>query len=323
MIANRDLAFDDYLEMARRRLKIVLVPAFIAAVAGFLVSFVYSPRFTSTSMVMVERQTVPAGYVKPIVTSAVSDRILDLEQEVLSRKRLESLVNQLGLVKKGGYVDDAITQIQNNVSITEDNPSNPGATGLRRGAYISGFYVSYASSDPGDAQQVCNAITSMLLTENLKSREQVASNTTDFLSRQLEEAKANLDQHDKELATFKSRYLGQLPDDVDNNLKIVMGLETQLDAYTQGLNRAQQDKSYTESVLAQQLAAWKSSQTAMTSDTIGQQLAGLQTQLVALQARYTEDHPEVIKMKNDIAALKAKQKEMQSAMAQNAVGDEA
>lgn len=322
MITNRDLGLDDYLAMARRHLRTVCVLALAAAGIGFAVSFVYSPRYTSSSEVIVERQSVPAGYVKPIVTSAVSDRVLDIAQEVLGRKRLEALVNQLGLAAKGRRVDDVITQIQHQVTITETNPLNSSAVPLRRGAYVSAFYVGYTSSDPDEARQVCEALTSMILTENLKLREGVALGTTDFLARQLQEAKASLDQHDRELADFKGRYLGQLPGDVDNNLKIVMALESQLNAYTQNLNRAQQDKSYTESVLTQQLAAWKSSQTAMTSDTIGQQLAGLQTQLVALQTRYTDDHPEVIRLKSDIAALKAKQKEMQSAMAQHATTDE-
>jgi len=96
---------------------------------------------------------------------------------------------------------------------------------------------------------------------------------------------------------------------VDNNLKILGGLNSQLDAVTWQLNRAQQDKSYDESVLAQQLAAWKSYRNS-NSESIEQQLAALKTQLVTLQDRYTEDHPDVIKLKSDIAELEAKQKQM-------------
>jgi len=48
--------------------------------------------------------------------------------------------------------------------------------------------------------------------------------------------------------------MGQLPTDVDNNMRMLMSLNTQLDATTQTLARAQQDKTYTESILAQQLA---------------------------------------------------------------------
>ena len=108
----------------------------------------------------------------------------------------------------------------------------------------------------------------MLLAENLKAREQVAQSTTDFLSRQLDEAKKNLDDQDGKLAAFKRQYMGQLPGDEDNNMKLLMGLNSQLDANTQTLNRAQQDKAYTESLLAQQLAAWKSSQTTANPQTL-------------------------------------------------------
>jgi uncharacterized protein involved in exopolysaccharide biosynthesis len=83
-------------------------------------------------------------------------------------------------------------------------------------------------------------------------------------------------------------------------------LNSQLEANTQTLNRAQQDKSYTESMLAQQVAAWKSSQTSNNPETLQKQLSGLQSQLLELQARYTEDHPDVIKTKADIAEVKEK-----------------
>jgi uncharacterized protein involved in exopolysaccharide biosynthesis len=330
MISNRELTFDDYLAIARRRLKAILIPAFGMAMAGLLISFAFSPKYTSNSLVLVERQTVPAGYVKPIVTASVSSRIANLQQQVLSRNRLEPVVDRLGLARKGKSVDEAIDEIQNNIVVTEadssvppdtSNPSSSSSNYGRRSNDMPGFYVSFTTENPQDAQAVCGEITSMLLAENLKSREQVALNTTDFLSRRLSEAKDNLDEQDKKLAVFKGHYLGQLPGDVDGNLKILIGLNTQMDASTQMLNRAQQDKTYTESVLAQQVTAWKSSQSSLTSETIGQRLAALRTQLVALQTRYTEDHPEVIRMKSDIAALADKQQEISASAVQDASAD--
>jgi uncharacterized protein involved in exopolysaccharide biosynthesis len=79
------------------------------------------------------------------------------------------------------------------------------------------------------------------------------------------------------------------------------------------LNRAQQDKTYAESMLAQQLAAWKSSQTSTSPETIQKQLNELQTQLVQLKARYTDDHPDVVKTKADIAEMKKKLAEINKA----------
>src|SRR6202030_2198237 len=117
-------------------------------------------------------------------------------------------------------------------------------------------------------------------------------------------------------ASFKKQYVGQLPDDQENNLKILMGLNSQLDANTQSLNRAQQDKSYTESMLAQQLAAWKTSGTSTNPQTLEKQLSGLQSQLLQLQANYTDDHPDVIKTKADISEVKKKLAEVNAASAQ-------
>src|SRR4029077_15540166 len=133
--------------------------------------------------------------------------------------------------------------------------------------------------NPREAQQICIELTSMLLSENISYRTEVAKDTTDFLTQQLEQAKHDLDDRDSKMATFKKQYMGQLPGDEENNLKILMGLNSQLDANTQALNRAQQDKAYTESVLAQQLAVWRSSQTANNPQTMQQQLAILQSQL--------------------------------------------
>src|SRR5436305_11842929 len=126
---------------------------------------------------------------------------------------------------------------------------------------LPGFNVTFTSNNPHRAQAICGGVTNIMIRENLIDRTSAAKNNADFLGRQVEEAKHNLDDLDSKLAEFKKRFMGQLPGDEDNNLKILMGMNSQLDANTQTLNRAQQDKSYTESMLAQQLSAWKSSQT--------------------------------------------------------------
>ena len=330
MIANRELNIDDYLAIVRRHLPLISLVAFCTTIVGFVVSFFLPPQYTSRSLVLVERQTIPAGYVRPIVTTSLVDRIATLQQQVLSRGRLEQLVDRLGLAKSGKSVEEAIDNIRRNVSFSEADPYSSSSisfrrstdvNAFRRSADVIGFYVGFTTDNPQDAQRICSEITSIVLAENSKMREQVALNTTDFLARQLAEAKSNLDQKDQEFAEFKSRYLGQLPGDVENNLRILAGLNSELEANTQALSRAQQDKSYAQTLLDQQIAAWKSSQFSQTSDTISQRLVALRTQLVTLQTRYTDDYPDVIKMKDDIAALEAKQKEMEESGPEN-IGSE-
>ncbi|MBV9572714.1 MAG: lipopolysaccharide biosynthesis protein [Acidobacteriales bacterium] len=313
MIENRELGLDDYLAMLRRRLKTILIPALVAPLAGFAVSLAFPPRYTSQSAVLVEVQKVPEGYVKPVITEDISQRITTILEQVFTRNRLQPLIDRLGLAKNGQSVDDVIEQMHNNFSYEPvvSGVQTAGAPRHRPGeSDIPGFYVNYTAPDPRQAQQICGELTSMIIAENLKSREQVAQSTTDFLSRQLDEAKRALDSQDSKLAAFKTKYMGQLPGDEDNNLKLLMAMNSQLDANTQSLNRAQQDKAYAESLLAQQLATWKSSQNANNPVTLQQQLATLQTELITLQSRYTDDYPDVVKTKNDIAEVKKRLADM-------------
>jgi len=348
MIPNRVMEVDDYLAMAVRRLKVILLVALAALVVGFLISFSLAPKYTSTATIMVEKPTVlPSGIVKPLAPTYLQinfreigerrERIMALEQQVLSRSHLQEVVSRLGLARNGKSIDTIIDEIQARFSLTETDlaasigtPTLPTASSSSTGqspavpfSYTTpGYSISFTAANPHDAQRICAELTSNLLTEDIKAREQQAAETTGFLSRQVADARLNLDEQDKRLAVFKGHHLGQLPTDVEENLRVLSELNTQLEAATQALNRAQQDKAYAESILAQQLDAWKSSQTSLTSDSIERQLATLQTQLVALETRYTDNHPEVIKMKHDIAGLEARKKGLAESADQKTAADQ-
>jgi len=326
MIDNRELGMDDYLAMLRRRLKVILIPALLAPLLGFLVSYAFAPKYTSQSLVLVEEQKVPEGYVKPVVTEDLMQRIATVQQRVLTQARLKPIIDKMNLAKSGN-IDEVVDEIRANLSVqpvmTDLNQAaakkakKPGA-----GSEVPGFSVNYTARSPRQAQEMCNELTSLMIEENLRSREQVAQSTTEFLTRQLEEKKKDLDDQDSKLATFKRQYMGQLPGDVDNNLKLLMAMNSQLDANTQSLNRAQQDKAYTESLLAQQLTTWKSTQSSTNPQTLEQQLTALQGQLLQLQSRYTEDHPDVIKTKSDIAEVKKRLAEVNSPSAAAPAGND-
>jgi len=321
MIENRELTMDDYLAMLRRRLKVILIPALLAPLAGFLVSYVFPPKFTSQSTVLVESQKVPDTLVQSVITADFTQRVQTLSQQVLSPSRLRPVIQSLALVKpdeEGKLISD----IQQNMSVepvvtslSAAGPSGAKKKGSTSNQPMPGFNVNYTDSNALRAQKICNAMTSLIVDENLRSRAEVAQGTTEFLSRQVDDAKRAIDEQDAKLAAFKKQYMGQLPTDADNNMHILMSLNSQLDATTQTLSRAQQDKAYTESMLAQQVAAWKSSQSSTNPQTLDQQLNQLQAQLLDLQARYTPDHPDVIKTKADIAQVQKKLKEANAAAA--------
>jgi len=298
---QRELTLSDYITMARRRWVLILVLALIGPPLAYGVSKFLPDRYKSQTLVLIEPQSVSPTIVPQIDVIDVGQRLASMKQQILSRSRLEPVIRQFGLYSEDVQrkpMDDLVARLQQAVDVTPVQPM--AETGARD---LPGFFVSVTLDNPRTAQGVCTAITSMFIEESLGIQEQRSEQTTQFLSQQLAEAKADLDAQDAKLAAFKSRYIGSLPDDEQTNLNLLTGLTAQLDAATQAIAHAQQDKSFSESMLTQQIAAWQTAQGGHNPDALQQEVATRQAQLADLQARYTDDYPDVIKAKADVAAL--------------------
>jgi polysaccharide chain length determinant protein (PEP-CTERM system associated) len=301
---KRELTPADYIAMLRRRWVLILIFALIGPPLAYGVSRFLPNRYKSQTMVLIEPPNVPATFVPQVDITSIGQRLASMQQQILSRTRLEPIVRQFGLYSEDinkVSMDELVGRLQKAIDVTPVQPMIE--TGVRD---LPGFYVSVSLDNARIAQGVCTAVTSMFIEESLGIQQQHAEQTTQFLSEQLVEAKANLDAEDAKLAAFKSRYIGSLPDDEQTNLNLLTGLTSQLDSANQALARAQQDKSFAESMLTQQVAAWQATQGGHNPDTLEAQLGAMQNQLANLQLRYTDDYPDVIKAKSDVARLQRK-----------------
>ncbi len=301
---HQEIRAQDVIGILGRRWFVIVLLAVLGTASGYVLSLVLPKRFTSQTLVLVQQPNVSADLVKPVVSDNSNQRLAAMQQQILSRARLEPVIQQFGLYSsdvKLVPMDELVERLRQAITIT---PVQPMAE--TRSQNLPGFYISVVFKDAHLAQQICARITTMFLEENVQSRQGQTIQTNNFLGKQLEEAKAKLDEQDGRLAAFQRKYLGSLPDEEQTNLNLLTGLTSQLEASTQALARAQQDKTFAESVLAQQTAAWQATQTGQNPETLDQQLAAQQAQLSALQSKYTDDHPDVIKAKNEIAATKQK-----------------
>ena len=299
-----ELTVADYWAIIRRHGVLIIILAIIGAPLGYGISRLIPNRYESSTLVLVQGPSVPTDFVRPVDATSINERLASMQQEILSRTRLEPVIRQLNVfpstINKDS-MDDLVAQLQKDIEVT---PVQPMAE--TRDAQLPGFYINVTLDNPRTAQAVCTAVTSMFIEENLRQREQQSGDTTQFMSEQLASAKAELDQQDGKLAAFQSKYMGVLPDQELTNLNILNGLTSRLDATMQSLSNAQQDKTVAESMLSQQLAAWQASQTGQTPLTMQEQLVALQNQLAALRVKYTDDYPDVIRAKADIASLQKK-----------------
>jgi polysaccharide chain length determinant protein (PEP-CTERM system associated) len=300
MTRHRQLGMQDYFAMVRRRVWLIVIPTLVVPITAYLVSIKIPDRFTSKTLVLIEQQKVPDNFVKPIVTEDLTERLTTMQEQILSRTRLQPIIEQFSLFKdERASMEEKVDFMRKAIKVEPVKTLIPTQAGS-----LPGFYISFTTDNARTAQQVCGEITSMFMSANLRDREQSAEGTTDFLRGQLEDAKRDLDEQDAKLASFKQRYMGQLPGDEQINLNLIASANVQLEAATQALSRLEQDRAYTESLLSQQVAARDASGGA-SPETLEQQLATAQTNLLRLEATLSPEHPDVVKAKADVAALKA------------------
>jgi polysaccharide chain length determinant protein (PEP-CTERM system associated) len=301
MLGQRALTGEEYLELLRRRWWILLIPALLGPAIGYGVSLFVSEKYTSQTLVLVEQPRVPDRIIPPIVIEELAQTLGTMQEKILSRARLEPLVREHNLFVEDAQkhpMEDLVGRMRKAVKVTPVR-----AVGNRPDAGVPGFTISFTYSEPRTAQLICNQITSMFIQEDLIRREGRAQGTVDFIESQLQEAKRKLDEQDAKLAEFKRRHIGQMPGKEDVSFGLLMSSNAQLEANTQALNRATADKSYAEAQLQQFLAVATTSPDGSSPMALEKQLSTLQSQLVTLEGRYTPSHPDVVKMKNEIAQL--------------------
>jgi polysaccharide chain length determinant protein (PEP-CTERM system associated) len=323
MVRDGEIAAEDVKRVLRRFWWILAITVITGGTIAAVAANVLPKKYTSQTLILVQEPGVPSDIVRPVVTEDLNHRLASMQEQILSRSRLEPIIEKLGLypeLRGKVHSEDAVELLRTSIVITPLE-SMPGTQ--HQG--LPGFYVKVTFHDPHIAQQICTDITTMFREQSTRTLELEVTRTTSFLQQQLDEAKAKLDEQDGRLAQFKRKNLGTLPEEQQANLSLLMGMNSQLESNTQALNRAQQDKAFNESLLNEQLASLEASQNApgRNPETLEQQLNALQDQLAALQTRYTAEHPDIIKLKRSIEEMKRRMEEEPKATPQGNGGAQA
>ena len=317
MLGHRPLVPEDYFAILKRRWWVVLLPLLILPIVSYCFSYTIPPEYLSQTLVLVEGQKVPEGYVKPVLSEDLDSQLASMKEQILSRSRLQPILENYNLFGTSHLdMDTRILMMQKDIEI------KPIHSEVGRG--LPGFFISFKANDPHIAQAVCSEITSMFTNESLKHREQSAEGTTEFLKGQLDNAKRALDEQDRKLAEFQQKNIGRLPGEENTNSNMLGTLSTQLESANQDLARREQDRALLQSMLSQATntpAISSTSPAASVSvpnpalETEQLELQTLQGQEADLLLHYTSDYPEVISVRRKIAELRRKMTQQASAPA--------
>jgi protein tyrosine kinase modulator len=290
-----------YIGVVRRRHFQFLIPLFIGWALVWGASWVLPRRYLSSTLILVEQPSMPKDYVKPNISDDLQQRLQSITQQILSRTRLLRIIEQFNLYSSEHAkrtADDKVELMRKDIEIQ-----------LVRDAQdqISSFNVSYSSRSPLLAQQVTSELTNLFINENLEVRQQQSEDTTKFLQSQLENARQSLAQQEDRIRQFKGQHVGEMPAQLASNLQILSGLQSQLQNAEDALNAARQQHVYLQT-LADQYRGLEGTAKGSTPGAppigitaVNQELARLKAQLADLRAHYTDRHPDVRKVKQQIA----------------------
>jgi succinoglycan biosynthesis transport protein ExoP len=302
MVQPETLPLARYLRIFYRRKWWVILPAFAVFAAIWVFSWSIPAMYRSETLILVEHQKVPNEYVVSNIADDMQQRLQTMTQQILSRTRLLRVIEQHGLYLKERTrlgTDEVIEKMRNDIQIELVRES---------GRELSAFRIAYLSRNPKTSQAVVTQLSFLFIEENLRVRQERSVNTTEFLDSQLLEARRNLSNQEAKVRDFKGHYLGELPGQIQSNVQILSGMQARLQQEMEALSHAKQQRVYLESMVSQFKAVEVGLRSSPTDKVVapvnlGQEIERLQGQLIEMRSRYSDEHPDVKKVRSQLANL--------------------
>ena len=306
-------SFEELWVIAWRRRWWLLLPIFLCWLGVWGMSWLMRATYESVATILVEQQKVPEHFVMPNVTVNLQDRLQNMTQQILSRTRLQKTIDDLHLYAPARGVGrlfqsgDSVEQMRKDINIElVQSPGHPSD--------LTAFKIHYSGDSPSRAQQVNSELTTLFIDENVRSEQQSSEDTTTFLASQLEDARVKLEEQEAKVKAFKARHLGELPSQIESNVHILTGLQSELESVLRALDNAKQQKLYLESQLQQFQSARglldSGDADASSPEALDKELFVLRQRLADERSRHTDEYPEIIAIKRKIAEAETLKKEM-------------
>ena len=306
------------LEIVRRRRVLAVLPFLFVLTAAVSLAVFLPSLWTSRALVLVNRQAIPERYVTPTVQADIEARLLTLSQDILTPQRLTQIAQQYGLYRGARSVDDLVDRMRKDIRIELVDDRDRRTRETR--SFL--FTVSYTASNPAVAAHVANTIASLYSEENGRMREQQAVSTSEFLENQLRELREKLQKQEHAITTYKEKYLGELPEQKDVNLRTLERLQAQLQLAHENNRRATERRQMLTDALGQidtsvaMTSPGGSGLSVTPADTAAARLNLLRQELAMAQTRFSDKYPDVVQLKEQIRVLEQKvETEKQAAQA--------
>ena len=291
----------DYLIAIRKRKVAILSIMAVIFLFTVIIAFILPPEYKSSSTILIEQQEIPPELVQSTVTSYAAERIQSIQARVMSRTNLLKIIDKFNLYKderEFKTTEEIIEEMQDNVGldIISADVVDP-RTGRPSVATIA-FSLSFVGENPTQVQRVTNELTSLYLNENVSSRSQKAAETSEFFKEETQRLSDQIDELEAKLADFKTKNSNSLPELQSLNLQMLQKMESELSNLDAKLNTLNERRFYLEGQLAQMNPGNPAIPGA------AERLKMLEAEYASARSKYSSEHPDVLRLKNEIDQLR-------------------
>jgi len=310
MSVSVELKMGDYLGIIRRRKWLVLMVLAGSMTAAIVLSFVLPKSYRSTSTVLVESQKIPASYVKSGVEGSVEGRLHAIQQVVMSRSLLNQVAEKFELISPSMSPIERENVIE---SMKKRTRVSKSMVGHARGTdTIEGFSISFADANPVIAMKVTETFVAQFIEQDLKIREQVLEGTSGFLEQELRLAESKLEDQEAAISAFKRNNMGELPQQMEANLRSLDRLQMDVNAARDNIQSAMNRVIILEKQVSDAASTGTQSATQSVPSNQGRggdplitRLSELERTLTTLLAEYRETYPDIVQTRQEIEAVKS------------------
>ena len=231
------------IDIAGRRKALIASCILTALTIGLGVYLIQPKVFQSDSLLSYQQQMVNTGRMLPDDKSRLQDVVSTLTQIVTSRTSLEKIINDENLYEKEREslpMEDVVERMRKDINII---PSKNGDT----------FIVSYMDNNPDKVAKVVNALAARFIGENMKYREERASETSAYTEEELNMAKKMLDTKEAVMRDYKLKYFNEMADQRETNMARLIALQDNYQSRQESIQNLEQ----TYAMLRDQIATRK------------------------------------------------------------------
>lgn len=294
-----------YLRYARRTLKYpgtILVCVALLTSLGAARHFLSKHLYESSTVILLQSQKISEDYVKATFHEKPEHYINTLSQQVLSRSRLEKVIAEMDLYpdrRSKSTMDEVVEHMRGNIRID---------------VYEESFRLTYYGEDPKAAQAVCSRLADVFISENVNTRTKNAEENMLFMRQQAKEKRENLDRIEEEIRKFKEAHLGELPSQEQSINQTLTNLTARLESISEDIRSARnrrvvlaaeaREVTYVGGAGAEK--GVEKPNGPRPGEAERQHLRELEGKLRTLSSDKTDAHPDVVRLKNEIAETRRK-----------------